>query len=475
MDHGTCHAYQALEPSCLVDIVMTGESCLTLYQQASVWAGQLRTDSSFTVSDAEELKGHLLDISEDLVEKGLSEEEAFAVAIDRLGDLSVLRNEFEESNAPAIQLRKATLVLSGILAFFLLYYFIFATTHLLVLGINHFSDNYVLNFRLVQFYLLAWTILIIIPSAVLFFSDNRKIKLFSNSNIRPIHTFLLFLGLILFSLSAEWFGTLCELKFNSDSYSGHQLYYLLLYLNYVVPLVLIVSFITLYQKYSQTIEKEESDLGGQAVMNYDPFLISDDLLPQKEALERIGLNNEEIQKVLKIRCTGTSTKINEDILSSHSKGSNYDLLLIFSSVLVYFFLDFLLRSASIILIYLLQHHENEPALNIRRTFSFMVSYQSFFVLLTAALYFLDKNIVQRIKQLHFKPIHTLWMLLATILFAFLELVFLPLAKNSLGKDLALRQELMSTMHISDHTFPLILCGCFLVLFQKYYRDNIKTA
>jgi hypothetical protein len=92
---------------------MNREIKLSIDEQASVWAEHLRTDPSFTDSDVEELKSHLIDLSEELRLSGLNEEEAFMVAASRLDVTSTLKKEFEEINLPVIQLRKTILVLSG--------------------------------------------------------------------------------------------------------------------------------------------------------------------------------------------------------------------------------------------------------------------------------------------------------------------------------------------------------------------------
>jgi len=468
---------------------MNSESRFVLFEQASVWADQFRTNPSFTVSDAEELKCHLLDVSEDLVLKGLSENEAFAVATSRLGDPSILRNEFEEINTPVIQLRKALLVLSGILAFSLLYYFIFVSTDLLVLVLDYVNDNYVLNFWYVVSYSLSSILIIVVSTVILYFSDDSKIKLFEKMEMKPGHLFLLFLGTFILALTDQWFRQFFKVEFNPGSYTATHLYALFDYLNYILPFILIINFIILYWKFDRTVLQSEASFNSnseiQTMLNdktiqYSVDYISGEetdfqLKSQLEGLECIGLSKEEALCVMKLRNNVIPLNINTVYLPNNTKRFNYDLLLVLSSVLAYFFLHFLLNSTSRILITVFQYFENDPSLNIRRTFSFILSFQFFFILLTVALYFLDEKVVRLIKRHQIKPVHTLFLFLATIFFAFLDRLFLPISKNCLGNNMALKYKLMNIIYVSDFTLPFILCACFLFLFNKYYRDNIRIC
>lgn len=468
---------------------MNSESQFVLYEQASVWADQFRTDPSFTISDAEELKCHLLDISENLILKGLSETEAFAVATSRLGDSTSLRNEFKEINAPLIQLRKALLVLSGILAFSLLYFFIFASTDLLVIVLDHINDDYIMNFWYVVFYTLSLILIIVASNVILYFSDNRKIKLFEKIKMRPGHLFLLFLGTLLLALMDQWFRQLLKVEFNPGSYTNTHLYALFDYLNYILPFVLIANFIILYWKFDRTALQSKASSNSnseiQTMQEDKPIQYSVDYIswPETdlqwkshlEVLESIGLSKEEAIEIMKLRNIENSLKINNNNLPNNPKRFNKNLLLVFSSVLVYFFLHFLLNSTSRILVSLLQYFENDPALNIRRILSFVVSFQGLFILFAAKLYFLDTKTMEHIERLYIKPAHTILLLLATIFFALLDRLFLPISKNCLGNSMALKYKLMNILYVSDFTFPFILCACFLILFNKYYRDNIRVC
>lgn len=58
----------------------------------------IKKKGSLTGSDVEELKSHLYDATEDLQERGLTEEEAFIIASRRLGNINVLAKEYRKVN-----------------------------------------------------------------------------------------------------------------------------------------------------------------------------------------------------------------------------------------------------------------------------------------------------------------------------------------------------------------------------------------
>lgn len=395
---------------------MGAEPGFDLYRKATLWADQLHSDPSFTISDAEELKGHLLDIAEELVRQGYCAEEAFALAVSRLGGPDELREEFGETNTPVIQLRKTILVLSGILSFFLFFFFVVTSTRIIILALDHFSANQVLNFRFVFSYVGFYPLLVIASTMILYFTDQEKIKKLEYRKIRPFHMFLLFVATFFLALLNNWLiGEIHGLY--DRAYNTFYLQYTLFdYLNYILPFISIGCFVVLYKRF------------------YRLKLTDSQELPMKT------------------------------------------ILLVFSGILTYFFLHFLLHSSARIFISALQFHVDDPALNIRRTWSFVITFQLLFIFLTAALYFLDKNLVSRLKRFHLKPAHTFWLLFATIFLAILDRCFFPIASKMIDRHGNLfNRKYWDIFTISDLSFPFILGACFLVLFSKYYRDNIRIG
>ena len=93
-----------------------------LEKSVNDWGNELLSTQAFTNADIEELKSHLLDLYYDLQEQNLSKEEAFLVAVTRLGRSTDWSSEFEQANQKIIDLKKAVLIVIGILYYFLSYY-----------------------------------------------------------------------------------------------------------------------------------------------------------------------------------------------------------------------------------------------------------------------------------------------------------------------------------------------------------------
>lgn len=99
---------------------MGGFIMFNLNESIKGWKAKLGNCDSFTGNDIEELESHLLDEIESLKEKDLSEEEAFYVASNRLGEVDLLSSEFSKVNEKPMYLRKVAWLLGG----YILIYFI---------------------------------------------------------------------------------------------------------------------------------------------------------------------------------------------------------------------------------------------------------------------------------------------------------------------------------------------------------------
>ena len=70
-----------------------------LEEQIALWRGYLRSRRAIHAPDVEELEGHLRDQVAELVDAGLAVDEAFLVAVKRMGDLDVLSREFAREHS----------------------------------------------------------------------------------------------------------------------------------------------------------------------------------------------------------------------------------------------------------------------------------------------------------------------------------------------------------------------------------------
>jgi hypothetical protein len=80
------------------------------------WRASLGTSPAFRAADLDELEGHLRDSISVLQSKGLSQPEAFWVAMNRLGNTELLNSEFGKVNLERVWLSRALWMVAGSLA-----------------------------------------------------------------------------------------------------------------------------------------------------------------------------------------------------------------------------------------------------------------------------------------------------------------------------------------------------------------------
>ena len=84
-----------------------------LEQQLSKWRSQMLAGDACLPDDIDELEAHVLDAMGDLESKGLTQEEAFWVAVHRMGDAKSLNGEFRKINGGLAWRRLIVWLLSG--------------------------------------------------------------------------------------------------------------------------------------------------------------------------------------------------------------------------------------------------------------------------------------------------------------------------------------------------------------------------
>jgi len=88
------------------------------------WLDDLRRSGAFEETDLEELESHLKDEIEQLMDKGLSEKEAFWVATSRVGNREELPREYAKVNSRPVWRHRFLWMAFGVLAYLLLSTFI---------------------------------------------------------------------------------------------------------------------------------------------------------------------------------------------------------------------------------------------------------------------------------------------------------------------------------------------------------------
>jgi hypothetical protein len=97
--------------------VTGGTAMFCLENAAADWLGDLRQSGSFEQSDLEELGSHLEDEIKELLNYGLSEREAFWVAMSRVGTGNELPAEYAKTSSRAVWRHRFWWMAAGILGY----------------------------------------------------------------------------------------------------------------------------------------------------------------------------------------------------------------------------------------------------------------------------------------------------------------------------------------------------------------------
>jgi hypothetical protein len=364
---------------------------------------------------------------------------------------------------------------------------LFSST-MLYLALYDQGINMYLSAEYVKYYLIGFEMLFVMLVIYLYYRGNHFSGKIDKLRIKPVHTLWLFAGILILALSNYWLRQVIETIPDPHSLVRYRMMVFDDRFGNIFALILILGFILLYKKHdsisisgksrlkiiSTLPDKDKNNSVEEPVGETKTEAQRHQLHLHLKELEQVPLDPEEALVITHMRLGVAPQQNHLQGVQTDPTMSNF--MVILSGVLAYFFLYYLLFSSGRILFTALQHLDHDTAQNIRRTWSYTLSFQWLFVLLTSGLYFLDKNLTGRLNKLHINPTQTIWLLTTTILLGILDRCFYPITRNTIGHDhLDLMRQFEEIFIISRYTFPFILGACFLMLFYKYYRDNVKIG
>ena len=433
------------------------------------WYNQIRSVNSLTEADCYDLKEHLLDIMDELTASGLNEDDAFDVATVRLGKNTELEEEFAWVNSDNILIRKVVLVFSGIMFFFLIYFFMMVSSRTIFFSCHKIIKNPVQFYWYILTYIVAWHILIVILTTLIYFRGHKFYSYIKTLNIKP--SFILLLTVFVFILAVldleihqiiRHHVPLRYLKFsnyfNTFGYSG-----------YSFPFLLGFCYLAFLRKRKKNdinivnLEPDNSALEGKIKLKYSKEL---------EELKNNGLGYEEAM-VLVSRHNGIVLN-NENKKTIEQKTIN-SVSIALSGILIYLFLYYLLNATINILFTVLQKFNDDPAKNFRWIVWYIATYDLIIIFFTTSVYIKDHNLLNELKKLSVKAINLFWIFISTIFIAIVDRYMMISARATLKGIFELKEILLKITQYGDLCFSFVLLICFLILFNKYYRENMKIC
>lgn len=398
----------------------------TLSEPVDQWINKINASSSLTVSDSEELKSHILDTIDELKSSGLDDAAAFEVASMRIGKNFDFEEEYAQANSDTLLTRKIILIFSGIMFYFLLYFSMMVSYKLIFLNFHDIIKPAKMRWDII-YYLIGYHL--IVGTLTILISVKRK-KIFrkiETLKIRPIH-----ITILIFSIFSLAFYDFQLVQIIKDEVPRNYLtdahyYWTMAYSSYSFPFVMAVCLLIIIWK--------KNLLAGKA-----------SILKEKNG------NEENIRNDLK--------PINT-------------ILIALSGILVYVFLYYLLNATIKIFLTVLQQIENDPVKNFGWTKWYIASFHLILIFFTISIYIKDGNLMNELKKLSIRSFQIAILFFTTVFLAIIDYLFLPISRLSLHNIIELKLEFNRIMQFSDLSFSFVLLLCFLVLFNKYYRENMK--
>jgi hypothetical protein len=228
---------------------MDQSNTFNLDNEINQWFGEKRTNPSFTASDREELKNHLYEIIDALIEKGLDEEEAFVVAKMRLDIDSEMEKEYNEGNKPILQMRRSLLILAGVLVYFMLYYFILSTSKILIIALQLNDVSKTVTIEWVSRYLLTWHFVIVLFFVSLYFLESKTINFIEKLKLKPKGTIALLAIAALLAIIDTCLFPIVKNMLEKNIPLLSNLYHYYIYFEFSFPFIIGLGFIFIYYKY----------------------------------------------------------------------------------------------------------------------------------------------------------------------------------------------------------------------------------
>ncbi|WP_028298610.1 hypothetical protein [Olivibacter sitiensis] len=232
---------------------MEKEVQFDLNLEISKWMYRLKDEPSLTHSDSEELKAHLLDLMDELENLGLDEQERFWVASKRLGTISDWRSEFRMINKPIIQLRKVHLILTGVITYFITYYFSGAFSKLLCIVVSSLGERPANGLWWMEKSLVFILLIILIFTISIYYLDERYLSFVDRVKVRPKHALSILFLAILLAAADTCLNPLVKIALDKNEWLLVSYYNLTSYFDYCLPLLLCFCYAFLYfKKYNKS-------------------------------------------------------------------------------------------------------------------------------------------------------------------------------------------------------------------------------
>jgi hypothetical protein len=367
-----------------------------LERAARDWRLQIEAVPGFTESDCRQFESDLLDMADELTARGMAKEEAFAIASERYRQiLTGSQSQLKQFNEGWLQMRRVTLVLSGILAYFFFFFLMQVVTRVLYLGLLAFGHPAFESMRYIYIFIYSYHFLFGLFGLVIYFRGKKFVRKLDVFTLRPIQ--MLFSFASIFSLSTIdhlLMFYIHNTNIRSRFFVIHD------FSGYTFPLIFLILLILMYRKYYLCCFSENDSFPGE-IPNENLGNDCEMLLSSQEvnSLKEKGLNEREIYLVGKTRQREKGPGKNSESRELANKASWRILLIMLSGVLIYFLAFFTVQGTSRLLFGILYRLRYDFAFGMRWTWFYAISCQLIVIFFMTSLYIRDINLVKSLEKI----------------------------------------------------------------------------
>jgi hypothetical protein len=186
----------------------------------------------------------------ELVKIGLKGEEVLLVTAKRAGLRLTQHDGKSEAERPfKASLRLLLIVLSGVLFYFLLYYFLHASSRILITVLQHFKNEPSFSIRWTWWYVIAYHMMFIFFITSIYIKDVNLIRKIEGIKIKPRHTIWILFSTVLLAAADRIFFPFSRNEFGSDPVIFLSVEKIFFALNYSLPLIVSTCLLFLFRKY----------------------------------------------------------------------------------------------------------------------------------------------------------------------------------------------------------------------------------
>jgi len=212
------------------------------------WVKYNCSGEDLTPADVQEMRDHFLNTVNELKEKNLTEEEAFAVAKIRIGGAHDWGDEMKNINEDNFQLKKIVLLFSGIFMFILSYNLITSVNKLLLLGLNYYNGDVVANVEISKIYFNIIYLVAIFAIVTLYYLHKPMVWLLNKLSHNPKWLVHLLIFSALFIVLDRFLVPLVRKSLNdkllTDTFFTTEKYF-----EYIFSFIIGIGFFIIYRKY----------------------------------------------------------------------------------------------------------------------------------------------------------------------------------------------------------------------------------